>query len=169
MHIQQTLFSQTRLFAVHCNFFNYLVGWTISFCDLYHTFQWCRAQPLPGPLRCPVQSLPCWAPVSWFPALSTTQNQRRSPLKSPGFGPKKNTRIYHPDRSSVLQDYKDRTQLVGDLQVKNCSLRIDPLHQSDTGPFHFRVEIKDYNMYSYADNAVYIDIKGKFEQLDFEI
>lgn len=82
---------------------------------------------------------------------------------------KNQDRIYHPDRSSVLQDYKDRTQLVGDLQVKNCSLRIDPLHQSDTGPFHFRVEIKDYNMYSYADNAVYIDIKGKFEQLDFEI
>ncbi|XP_067094221.1 B-cell receptor CD22 [Osmerus mordax] len=68
-------------------------------------------------------------------------------------------KIYHPDRSSVLQDYKERTQLVGDLQVKNCSLRIDPLHQSDTGPFHFRVEIKDYEKYSYVDNTVSIDIK----------
>ena len=78
-------------------------------------------------------------------------------------------KIYHPDRSLVLQDFKERTQLVGDFQVKNCSLRIDPLRQSDTGPFHFRVEIKDIDKYSYLDNAVSIDIKGKFEQLDFEI
>ena len=82
---------------------------------------------------------------------------------------KKHERIYHPDRSSVLQDYKDRTQLVGDLQVKNCSLRIDPLHQSDTGPFHFRVEIKDYEKYFYADNTVSIVIKGKFKQFESEI
>ncbi|XP_062322143.1 B-cell receptor CD22-like [Osmerus eperlanus] len=72
-------------------------------------------------------------------------------------------KIYHPDRSSVLQDFKNRTQLVGDLQVKNCSLRIDPLHQSDTGPFYFRVEIKDYEKYSYVDNRVSIDIKDNYD------
>uniref|UniRef100_A0A8C7C867 Ig-like domain-containing protein n=1 Tax=Oncorhynchus kisutch TaxID=8019 RepID=A0A8C7C867_ONCKI len=53
--------------------------------------------------------------------------------------------IYHPDSSNIIKDYRGRTELVGDLRQKNCSLRIDHLHRSDKGPFHFRVEIKDEN------------------------
>ncbi|XP_067094223.1 sialic acid-binding Ig-like lectin 14 [Osmerus mordax] len=133
----------------------------MSFCDLYHTFQRCKPQPLPGPLRCPVQSPPCWAPVWWFPALfKYTEPEKKSSEVTGIWAKETHEKIYHPDRSSVLQDFKNRTQLVGHLQVKNCSLRIDPLHQSDTGPFHFRVEIKDYENYSYVHNTVSIDIKG---------
>ncbi|XP_023992152.1 B-cell receptor CD22-like [Salvelinus sp. IW2-2015] len=68
----------------------------------------------------------------------------------------KNEVIYHKDSSKIIQDYKGRTELVGDLLQKNCSLRINPLHCSDEGPFTFRIEIKDYNKYSYKEDTVSI-------------
>ncbi|XP_029535117.1 sialoadhesin-like isoform X2 [Oncorhynchus nerka] len=70
----------------------------------------------------------------------------------------KNEIIYHPDSSKIIQDYKGRTELVGDLRQKNCSLRIDPLHCSDKGPFTFRIEIKDHDKYLYKDNTVSIAV-----------
>uniref|UniRef100_A0A673YZQ1 Ig-like domain-containing protein n=1 Tax=Salmo trutta TaxID=8032 RepID=A0A673YZQ1_SALTR len=66
--------------------------------------------------------------------------------------------IYHPDSSNIIKDYRGRTELVGYLRQKNCSLRIDPLHHSDKGPFHFRVEIKDQNKYSYIHDTVSIAV-----------
>uniref|UniRef100_A0A4W5RKD8 Ig-like domain-containing protein n=1 Tax=Hucho hucho TaxID=62062 RepID=A0A4W5RKD8_9TELE len=53
--------------------------------------------------------------------------------------------IYHPVSSNIIKDYRGRTELVGDLWQKNCSLRIDPLHLSDKGPFTFRIEMEDHN------------------------
>ncbi|XP_029593290.1 B-cell receptor CD22 isoform X2 [Salmo trutta] len=68
--------------------------------------------------------------------------------------------IYHPDSSNIIKDYRGRTELVGYLRQKNCSLRIDPLHHSDKGPFHFRVEIKDQNKYSYIHDTVSIAVSS---------
>uniref|UniRef100_A0A673Z1D7 Immunoglobulin domain-containing protein n=1 Tax=Salmo trutta TaxID=8032 RepID=A0A673Z1D7_SALTR len=70
--------------------------------------------------------------------------------------------IYHPDSSNIIKDYRGRTELVGDLRQKNCSLRIDPLHPSDKGPFFFRVEIEDQNKYSYIHDTVSIAVSSKF-------
>uniref|UniRef100_A0A8C8I7M4 Ig-like domain-containing protein n=1 Tax=Oncorhynchus tshawytscha TaxID=74940 RepID=A0A8C8I7M4_ONCTS len=67
--------------------------------------------------------------------------------------------IYHPDSSNVITDYRGRTELVGNLRQKNCSLRIDPLHSSDKGPFTFRIEIKDYNKASYKYDRVSIAVR----------
>uniref|UniRef100_A0A8C7FRZ9 B-cell receptor CD22 first Ig-like domain-containing protein n=1 Tax=Oncorhynchus kisutch TaxID=8019 RepID=A0A8C7FRZ9_ONCKI len=72
--------------------------------------------------------------------------------------------IYHTDSSNVITDYRGRTELVGNLRQKNCSLRIDPLHSSDKGPFTFRIEIKDYNKASYKDDRVSIAVRGKFSR-----
>ncbi|XP_038850572.1 B-cell receptor CD22-like [Salvelinus namaycush] len=68
--------------------------------------------------------------------------------------------IYHPDSSNAITDYRHRTELVGDLRQKNCSLRIDPLHRSDEGPFTFRIEIKNYNKASYKDDRVSIAVSS---------
>uniref|UniRef100_A0A8C8GU78 Ig-like domain-containing protein n=1 Tax=Oncorhynchus tshawytscha TaxID=74940 RepID=A0A8C8GU78_ONCTS len=57
--------------------------------------------------------------------------------------------IYHPDSSNIIKAYRGRTELVGDLRQKNCSLRINPLHDSDKGSFTFRIEMEDHNNYSF--------------------
>uniref|UniRef100_A0A3B3ZFI0 Ig-like domain-containing protein n=1 Tax=Periophthalmus magnuspinnatus TaxID=409849 RepID=A0A3B3ZFI0_9GOBI len=62
--------------------------------------------------------------------------------------------IYHPEERKALVQYRNRTKLVGDLHGKNCSLKIDPVQTSDKGPYHFRIEIAQYNNYSYKENAV---------------
>uniref|UniRef100_A0A8C7RSF8 Ig-like domain-containing protein n=1 Tax=Oncorhynchus mykiss TaxID=8022 RepID=A0A8C7RSF8_ONCMY len=67
--------------------------------------------------------------------------------------------IYHPDSSSIIKDSRGRTELMGDLRQKNCSLRIDPLHRSDKGPFTFRIEIKDHDKYTYKDDTVEAHLK----------
>ncbi|KAJ8289775.1 hypothetical protein GJAV_G00005190 [Gymnothorax javanicus] len=66
--------------------------------------------------------------------------------------------IYHPDSSSVMEKYRGRTNLIGDLGLKNCSLRINLLEKTDNGPFIFRIEIGGFNRYSYRNNEVSIDV-----------
>ncbi|XP_035289279.1 myelin-associated glycoprotein-like isoform X6 [Anguilla anguilla] len=67
--------------------------------------------------------------------------------------------IYHPDSSKVMEKFRGRTNLIGDLARKNCSLRINHLKKKDNGPFIFRIEIRDFKMYSYTDNMVSIDVQ----------
>ncbi|XP_042346465.1 sialoadhesin-like [Plectropomus leopardus] len=77
--------------------------------------------------------------------------------------------IYHPDESKVIQQFRNRTQLLGDVSQKNCSLKIDPLQQSDQGPFHFRIEMKDYNKYSYRENAVSITMINQLNPVSLSV
>lgn len=74
-----------------------------------------------------------------------------------------NQLIYHPDESKMMQQYRSRTKLLVDIteSMKNCSLKIDPLQQSDRGPFHFRIEMEQYEKYSYKVNTVSITIISK--------
>ncbi|KAG5855833.1 hypothetical protein ANANG_G00000790 [Anguilla anguilla] len=67
--------------------------------------------------------------------------------------------IYHPDSSKVMEEFRGRANLIGDLTGKNCSLRIKDLKKKDNGPFIFRIEIRDFNKYSYTDNMVSIDVQ----------
>lgn len=69
--------------------------------------------------------------------------------------------IYHPVKSKIVDPYRQRTELLGDISQKNCSLKIDPLKSSDHGPFVFRIEIKNYNSYSYVTNKVTITMNSK--------
>ncbi|XP_061094689.1 myelin-associated glycoprotein-like isoform X2 [Conger conger] len=68
--------------------------------------------------------------------------------------------IYHPDPSKVMEKFRGRTNLVGDLARKNCSLRINHLEEKDNGQFIFRIEIHDFDKYSYKDNVVSIDVQN---------
>lgn len=69
--------------------------------------------------------------------------------------------VYHPVESKVMAQFRSRTKLLGDLRHKNCSLSIDPLLVSDTGPFHFRIEIADYDGFSYKAKEVSITVLSK--------
>nr|XP_019948347.1 PREDICTED: myelin-associated glycoprotein-like isoform X1 [Paralichthys olivaceus]XP_019948348.1 PREDICTED: myelin-associated glycoprotein-like isoform X1 [Paralichthys olivaceus] len=69
--------------------------------------------------------------------------------------------VYHPDKSQIVQQYRDRTELLGDITHKNCSLKIDRLQQSDQGPFHFRIELENLNNFSYKEHKVSIAMIGK--------
>nr|XP_057940957.1 sialic acid-binding Ig-like lectin 14 [Doryrhamphus excisus] len=63
---------------------------------------------------------------------------------------------YHPAGATVVQQYQGRIEMVGDIRAKNCSFKIDPLRQSDKGPFHFRVEMEDFEQFSYIGDTVSI-------------
>nr|XP_046255349.1 sialic acid-binding Ig-like lectin 12 [Scatophagus argus]XP_046255350.1 sialic acid-binding Ig-like lectin 12 [Scatophagus argus] len=77
--------------------------------------------------------------------------------------------IYHPVESTIMQQYRTRTELIGDVSQKNCSLKIDPLQQSDNGPFHFRIEIKGYEKYSYKKNMVSIAMISEPNPINFSV
>ncbi|XP_061770713.1 myelin-associated glycoprotein-like isoform X2 [Nerophis ophidion] len=65
--------------------------------------------------------------------------------------------VYHSAREA-LQEYNGRTEMLGDIRAKNCSLKIDPLQQSDNGPFHFRIKMPGFDVFSYIHNTVSIQM-----------
>ncbi|XP_065814366.1 myelin-associated glycoprotein-like isoform X1 [Labrus bergylta] len=77
--------------------------------------------------------------------------------------------INHPVQSKVIEQYRGRTELLGDVRQKNCSLKIDPIQQSDQGPFHFRIEMAGYEKYSYTANSVSIAMISEPEQVIFSV
>uniref|UniRef100_A0A671SDC5 Si:dkey-238d18.5 n=1 Tax=Sinocyclocheilus anshuiensis TaxID=1608454 RepID=A0A671SDC5_9TELE len=61
--------------------------------------------------------------------------------------------VYHTDTSKIIDSFKGRT-LIGDLRQNDCSLKISSLSSSDAGPFEFRIEIKYFDNYSYANGSL---------------
>ncbi|XP_076833232.1 B-cell receptor CD22 isoform X2 [Brachyhypopomus gauderio] len=70
-----------------------------------------------------------------------------------------NEKVFHSVTSKISNVFQGRTSLTGDLSHRNCSLKINPLHHSDNGPFTFRIEIEDYGKYSFTQSKVFISIK----------
>uniref|UniRef100_A0A3B3VZE0 Immunoglobulin V-set domain-containing protein n=1 Tax=Poecilia latipinna TaxID=48699 RepID=A0A3B3VZE0_9TELE len=68
--------------------------------------------------------------------------------------------IFHSGSGQTVQAYRNRVELVGELEGKNCSLKIDPLQKSDVGPLDFRIEIKSYDSFSYKNNIAISVIRG---------
>ncbi|KAM9352924.1 B-cell receptor CD22-like [Symphorus nematophorus] len=48
--------------------------------------------------------------------------------------------VYHPVESKVMQQYRGRMELLGDVSQKNCSLKIDPLQTSEPNPISFSMK-----------------------------
>uniref|UniRef100_A0A673LQ44 Si:dkey-238d18.5 n=1 Tax=Sinocyclocheilus rhinocerous TaxID=307959 RepID=A0A673LQ44_9TELE len=61
--------------------------------------------------------------------------------------------VYHTDTSKIIDSFKGRTSLIGDLRQNDCSLKISSLSSSDAGPFEFRIEMKDFDSYSYGEKV----------------
>ncbi|XP_072547726.1 myelin-associated glycoprotein-like [Salminus brasiliensis] len=69
--------------------------------------------------------------------------------------------IYHEDKTLIVDSFKGRTKLLGDLGQKNCTLEIDKVKDHDNGPFCFRAEIPNYNKFSFVKNCVSLSMKLK--------
>ncbi|XP_075965685.1 sialic acid-binding Ig-like lectin 14 [Anarhichas minor] len=77
--------------------------------------------------------------------------------------------IYHPDKSKRMQQYRNRTELLGDVRQKSCSLKIDPLQQDDRGPFFFRIEMADHEKFSYRKNTVSITMISELNPIQLSV
>ncbi|XP_062873410.1 sialoadhesin-like [Trichomycterus rosablanca] len=73
-------------------------------------------------------------------------------------------KIYDSETSKISSEFQGRTSLLGDLSHNNCSLKINHLRSSDKGPFMFRIEIKDYDQYTYQRNKVSVSVKDSPDQ-----
>ncbi|XP_027142177.1 myelin-associated glycoprotein isoform X2 [Larimichthys crocea] len=71
--------------------------------------------------------------------------------------------VYHNGRSQVLDHFKDRTRLLGDLNEGNCSLEIDNIKPFDNGPFCFHAE-KGNDKYRFNNSCVFIVMKASLEK-----
>lgn len=54
---------------------------------------------------------------------------------------KRNEKIYYEDNTKVLDNFRARTQLLGQLGQNNCTLEIIEIKDHDNGPFCFRIEL----------------------------
>lgn len=88
-----------------------------------------------------------------IPCSFSYPNPREKPTQFKGIWMDDKVTIFHPQHSEIQQNYQTRTKLLGDVQNKNCTLMIDPLQASDTGPFRFRIEMKDFDNYSYSEKV----------------
>ncbi|XP_026149251.1 myelin-associated glycoprotein isoform X2 [Mastacembelus armatus] len=69
--------------------------------------------------------------------------------------------IYHPQTSNIIENYRSRTELLGNLEQKNCSLKINSLQQSDQGSFYFRIEIGGHDKYTHSNHKVSITVDSE--------
>ncbi|XP_054478318.1 sialic acid-binding Ig-like lectin 14 [Anoplopoma fimbria] len=63
----------------------------------------------------------------------------------------------------LSEEYKKRTQFLGDLKARNCTMLLDGVRNSDVGPFYFRIEMPQYRSFSYKKYPVTIDVKREPE------
>ncbi|KAL0985012.1 hypothetical protein UPYG_G00151820 [Umbra pygmaea] len=71
----------------------------------------------------------------------------------------KNAFIYHPNKSMVSKRFQSRTELIGDINKGNCSLKIKTINTEDTGRFYLRIS-NGNNNWSFSNQLVSIHISG---------
>lgn len=87
------------------------------------------------------------------------QYQEDEPLTRGIWSKKTGGIVYHNARSQVLDHFKDRTRILGELHEGNCSLEIDDIKPFDNGPFCFYAE-KGNDKYRFNNSCVFIVMKG---------
>ncbi|CAL8248704.1 unnamed protein product [Lota lota] len=71
-------------------------------------------------------------------------------------------RVYHRVQSQVLNHFKGRTNLLGNVGHRNCTLEIDDIKSFDNGPFCFRAETKT-EKYRFNNSCVFIVLQASPE------
>lgn len=66
-------------------------------------------------------------------------------------------------------EYKKRTQFLGKLRTRNCTMLLDSVRSTDVGPFYFRIEMPQYKSFSYTQNAVSIKLSIYKENANFKM
>ncbi|KAM6936706.1 uncharacterized protein PEZ65_006764 [Lycodopsis pacificus] len=68
--------------------------------------------------------------------------------------------IYHNAPSYVVDHFKGRTRILGDVNEGNCSLEIDDIKPFDNGPFCFHAEKGNNNRHRFNNSCVFIVMKA---------
>lgn len=67
--------------------------------------------------------------------------------------------IFHKGQSRVLDHFKGRTKMLGNLRDGNCTLEIDNIKSFDNGPFCFHAE-RENDKYRFNNSCVFIVMRG---------
>lgn len=71
--------------------------------------------------------------------------------------------VYHNGPSRVLDHFRHRTRIVGDLQEGDCSLEIDDIKPFDNGPFCFTAE-RGNTAYRFNNSCAFVIMKASPEK-----
>lgn len=67
--------------------------------------------------------------------------------------------VFHNGQSYIMDHFKDRTRLLGDMHEEECSLEIDDIKPFDNGPFCFHAQ-RGAVKYRFTNNCAFIIMKG---------
>ncbi|XP_030012812.1 uncharacterized protein LOC115434832 isoform X3 [Sphaeramia orbicularis] len=71
--------------------------------------------------------------------------------------------IYHNGRSNILDHFKDRTKIIGNLNEGNCTLEIDKIKPFDNGPFCFQGQIENVR-HKFYNSCVFLTMRASPEK-----
>uniref|UniRef100_A0A673H931 Ig-like domain-containing protein n=1 Tax=Sinocyclocheilus rhinocerous TaxID=307959 RepID=A0A673H931_9TELE len=72
---------------------------------------------------------------------------------------KKGGYMFHTDPVDVLDNFKGRTRLLGNLDEQDCTVEMDNVQTHDNGPFCFRAE-RENERYSFNNSCVFIIMRA---------
>ncbi|XP_028679236.2 myelin-associated glycoprotein-like isoform X1 [Erpetoichthys calabaricus] len=70
------------------------------------------------------------------------------------------TTIWYKNSDTMFssKEQVDRWKQIGDIELRNCTLEIDQVRNTDAGRLHFRIEVKNLNSYSFKENLVTVEL-----------
>ncbi|XP_049336935.1 sialic acid-binding Ig-like lectin 13 [Astyanax mexicanus] len=83
-----------------------------------------------------------------FEYNNCTEEQKKiqsTPEKGIWMKEMESVKVYHPNSSQIDSAFRGRTELLGNISQKNCTLKINNLRKTDTGQYIFMVEGKTKN------------------------
>ncbi|XP_034084227.1 sialic acid-binding Ig-like lectin 14 isoform X3 [Gymnodraco acuticeps] len=73
--------------------------------------------------------------------------------------------IYDEDETSISENFRGRTKLLGHLGQKNCTLEMSKIKDHDNGPFCFRIELAQRTVTSDPEKFSFLEDCVEFKML----